>query len=56
MGRVPVINAFREVRTDQGITQVPEVRQVRGEVVLLLLGQHGQLVLYLFQGRDLNDQ
>jgi len=49
MGGITVIDALAEVLAEQGVPQVPEVGQVRGEVVLLLLRHNGQLFLNLFQ-------
>ena len=45
MGGITVIDALAEVLPEQGVPQVPEVGQVRGEVVLLLLRHNGQFFL-----------
>ncbi len=50
MGGIMVVDAATEFLTEQRVAQVPEVGQVRGEVVLLLLRHDGQFSLNLFQG------
>ncbi len=49
MGGITVIDAATEILTEQGVAQVPEVGQVRGEVVLLLLRHDRQFFLNLLQ-------
>jgi hypothetical protein len=49
MGGITVIDPLAEVLAEHGVPQVPEVGQVRGEVVLLLLWHNGQFFLNLFQ-------
>ena len=49
MGGITVIDPLAEVLPEPGVPQVPEVGQVRGEVVLLLLRHHCQFFLNLFQ-------
>jgi hypothetical protein len=49
MGGITVTDPLAEVLAEQGIPQVPEVGQVHGEVVLLLLRHNGQFFLNLFQ-------
>lgn len=49
MGGITVVDALAEVLAEQRVSEVPEVGQVRGDVVLLLLRHNGQFFLNRFQ-------